>query len=164
LYESITALQQEKNIETFKFGATANLFTRRNIFDRVGSFNAEMKSGGDREWGRRVHAHGYELMYADEVRIAHPARHNFRELYCRHARFAGGSRFFQRKQKRTLVATVKGAIRDLLPPVRAGVSALRENELDGAGKKLKILTVIFFVNYVQAFERLRLVLGGATRR
>jgi glycosyltransferase involved in cell wall biosynthesis len=52
LYESLTAFQQHKYIERDHYGATANLFTRRDVFDVVGRFSDGLTSGGDREWGQ----------------------------------------------------------------------------------------------------------------
>jgi glycosyltransferase involved in cell wall biosynthesis len=54
LYESRTALLQKEYVEDGGFGATANMFTRRAVFERVGLFDGGLKSGGDIEWSRRV--------------------------------------------------------------------------------------------------------------
>ncbi len=50
IYDSIKFMQQERCIEKGKFSVTANMFTFKSIFDKVGLFNASMKSGGDVEW------------------------------------------------------------------------------------------------------------------
>ena len=62
------------------FGATANLWARRDVVERVGGFNADLISGGDTEFGHRAQASGATLRYAPEVRIVHPPRGAAREL------------------------------------------------------------------------------------
>jgi hypothetical protein len=43
------------------YGATANLFVRRSVFDAVGLFRADVLSLGDREWGKRATSAGFNL-------------------------------------------------------------------------------------------------------
>lgn len=72
------------------FGATANIFTTRATMGRVGAFDARLMSGGDREWGQRVHAAGLPVLYAPDVVVCHPARRTFREHAGRLRRVLGG--------------------------------------------------------------------------
>lgn len=90
LYEQVTAFPQAEFLEKYQGGATANLFTCKQVLDRIGGFNTHLKSGGDLEWGRRVHSLGYQQVYAEEVCIAHPARSSFSQLYKKTRRVAGG--------------------------------------------------------------------------
>ncbi|HZX12790.1 MAG TPA: glycosyltransferase [Thermodesulfobacteriota bacterium] len=90
LYENLKALPQKRYIEVGRFGATANLFTFRRVFEHVGLFDDETRSSGDVEWGQRVSSFGYELIYADDSRVAHPARYSFVQLYKVVARKIGG--------------------------------------------------------------------------
>jgi glycosyltransferase involved in cell wall biosynthesis len=62
------------------FGATANLWMRREFAERVGRFNDKLISGGDTEFGHRALARGAVLRYAREVVVTHPARSRPREL------------------------------------------------------------------------------------
>ncbi|MGL5804549.1 MAG: hypothetical protein ACRC2R_06185 [Xenococcaceae cyanobacterium] len=63
---------------------------RKNIFDRIGYFNDRLKSSGDREWGMRVSSRGDRIIYADDTRVAHSARSNYRQLHQKIVRLAGG--------------------------------------------------------------------------
>ena len=47
LYEKITAFKQKMHVDRLKFGATANLFTFKNIINDVGPFNYTVLSSGD---------------------------------------------------------------------------------------------------------------------
>ena len=80
LYDCITYLDQKRYVEEYKFGATANLFTSKKVFQKVGLFNDKLKSWGDKEWGNRVFSWGYSLSYADDCCVAHPARYSLNNL------------------------------------------------------------------------------------
>jgi glycosyltransferase involved in cell wall biosynthesis len=53
---------------------TANLFLRRELFDRVGGFEAEIPEYGDFEFVERCVAAGAKLTYASDAIVSHPAR------------------------------------------------------------------------------------------
>lgn len=91
IYDSILGLRQKEHIENGKYGATANVFTFKKVFKHAGLFDDTLKSGGDNKWGRRVHSFGYELVYADDIVVAHPARHSLGQLYRRLSRLVGGN-------------------------------------------------------------------------
>ena len=80
LYDSATFLDQKRYVREHQYGATANMFTWKKVMDAVGNFNASLKSGGDKEWGKRVARHGYNLVYGEDSCIAHPARHSIKEI------------------------------------------------------------------------------------
>lgn len=152
LYEQLHGFPQERYVQEEKFGATANLFTRVDVFQRVGVFDGGLHSGGDLEWGQRVHAHGLELRYQDDVRIGHPARATWAELYRKRVRVirgllrlrdrAGGSREF----------AIRMMLRNLVPPVRLVGRVIVDPRLPSAKLKLKYLAAIFFARAVTAVE------------
>ncbi len=83
-------VDQRKYVETLGFGATANLFVRRTVFDAVGGFDGEMGSGGDRELCRRAVAAGFRLAYAPGAEVAHGSRRTARETWKLHRRLGAG--------------------------------------------------------------------------
>lgn len=72
------------------FGATANLIVRREVFDAVGPFNAQLISNGDRELCLRAGAAGFRLAYADTAVVSHDARRSVRGLVRRAFRMGYG--------------------------------------------------------------------------
>jgi glycosyltransferase involved in cell wall biosynthesis len=72
--DSILCLRQAYHARLEHFGATANVFTSRSVFAKVGLFNAQLYSMGDKEWGKRVWAAGYEVIYSHSTIVWHPAR------------------------------------------------------------------------------------------
>lgn len=163
-YEMLFALSQSDYVRKFKFGATANLFARREAFERVGPFLSEIKSGGDLEWVRRAVGLGYELVYSDETRVRHPARSSLSQLYTKTVRIAGGVHDLRRIKGREYLEFGRGPLWELLPPVRAIAGLLREPSLPRWRDRIKVSAVILFIRYVQAFERLRLALPKSWRR
>lgn len=73
------------------FGATANLFVHRRVFDSVGGFDEHLKSGGDYEFGLRCSLAGISIQYAENVVVSHPARASLRELLSKGERVGFGT-------------------------------------------------------------------------
>jgi glycosyltransferase involved in cell wall biosynthesis len=155
-YEGLFALAQCEFVRRYKFGATANLFAPREAFDRAGPFLAELKSGGDLEWGRRAAAFGYVVEYAEEVCIRHPARFSILQLYSKIVRVTDGLHDLKRIKGRGYVEFYRGFWAELLPPIRAITRTLREPSLRLRRDRLKVCAVVMFVRYVGALENARL--------
>ncbi|HXW04151.1 MAG TPA: glycosyltransferase [Vicinamibacterales bacterium] len=162
LYEAFTALDQRRFVEHGGFGATANLFVARDVFDRVGGFDPALRSGGDVEWCQRAVASGHTLRFAPDVRVSHPARRTLRELHEKVARTIGGAQALRGRAR--LLGIGRPAIADWIPPVRYAYTALRSPGLPRVRDKLRVAAVMLFVRYAEAFERLRLLTGGVPRR
>ena len=77
-FEQVFAFDNRHYVERLHFSVTANLFTRRDVFDHVGGFRAEVAE--DLDWCRRAVAAGYRLGYAPDAAISHPARADWAEL------------------------------------------------------------------------------------
>lgn len=155
-YEVLFALAQKEFVSKYGFGATANLFALRETFERAGAFLAEVKSGGDLEWGRRVAGYGYRVEYAEEVCVRHPARASLSQLYSKIVRVTGGLHDLRRIKGRAYLDFDRGLLTQLLPPVRVVARVLREPTLRRRRDRLKVCAVLLFVRYVEAFEKLRL--------
>ncbi len=165
LYDSLEFLQQETYVKEQKWGATANLFTFQHVFEDVGLFNADLKSGGDLEWGKRVTNKGFEIVYAADSCIAHPARHSFKEIRKKLIRRIGGMYTLDSFNPKQNLKLTKNLITQLRPPLRSAIrkSYLRKN-LKRQQHKLTIFVMIFLLHYIQFFELLRLQIGFEPRR
>ena len=159
LYDSIMAFPQNNYVKNNKFSISANLFTFKKVLDEVGHFNAELKSGGDYEWGQRVFKAGYEVIYAEDTRIAHPARFSFEELHKKIVRVIGGKYDLTDKTNASSSKEfIQDLLRDLIPPFRFINITLDNKELKTEAK-LKVIYVRFFVKYTRASERIKLLMG-----
>ncbi len=77
-FERVFAFDNRAYVEDKGFSVTANLFTRRDVFDAVGGFRAHMSE--DADWCLRARAAGYRIAYAPAAVVAHPARRTWAEL------------------------------------------------------------------------------------
>lgn len=92
LYELVlTPFPQQKFVEGEGFAATANMVVRHAAFNQVGPFNEALRSSGDRDWGNRLVTAGYQLRYAPQCVVAHPARRSVRSLVEKRRRIEGGA-------------------------------------------------------------------------
>jgi len=164
LYELTFAFRQSSYVAE-GFGATANLFTRRQVFERVGLFCDGLKSCGDREWGLRVSASGLGLRYASEARVDHPARRSWRELARKTLRVTDGMFDLARMEGKGFGNSLRVAARELRPPLltamrvftgRAGPPGLRQ--------RLSVIAVLTVRRWITAFAWLRLEAGSSIRR
>lgn len=155
LYDSVTFLQQQRYVEQLKFGATANLFTHKQVFENVGLFNQSLKSGGDYEWGQRVFAAGYPQLFAEEACILHPARHSFQELHRKLVRVTRGLHDLDQTSKNPSILFFQKLIKDLLPPFRILFRIQSDRRLPGLEHKIKFIYALMFVKYASAWARIR---------
>jgi glycosyltransferase involved in cell wall biosynthesis len=72
--DSVCYLQQAVYVQRDRYAAGANLFTRRSVIQHVGGFEERLLNLGDKEWGQRVAAAGFGVMYAERAIVHHPAR------------------------------------------------------------------------------------------
>ena len=91
LYDSVMHLDQEEFIQKKRFSVTANLFTFKRVVEQVGLFDSTLESNGDKEWGQRVAARGYRLVYAADACVRHPARQTFSALQRKVTRIVKGA-------------------------------------------------------------------------
>ncbi len=163
LYDSVTAFHQKKFIEKLRYGATANVFTFRAVLGRVGGFNDSLKSNGDREWGQRVYKAGYQQVYGESTRVAHPARRSFAELFKRTIRITGGHYDFKTRRGYRWKEFLRDLSRDLILSSEDCRRIWTHGRLSAA-QKLQINLVMLSVKHLSARERLRLRLGGISTR
>ncbi len=92
VYDTATYLAQDDLVATHGFGATANLFVRREVLVATGGFDAALRSSGDRDFGRRAAALGFATVYAPDAVVGHRPRTTLRETWRLHRRLGAGFR------------------------------------------------------------------------
>ncbi|MFI4911315.1 MAG: glycosyltransferase [Sedimentisphaeraceae bacterium JB056] len=98
IYDSITHMQMESEVKEKGVAPTANLFIKREMFEKIGVFDSRVKSGGDVQWTRKATTSGYQLVYSEKAAVKHPTRNlaQFTKKVMRtgagriHARLAAG--------------------------------------------------------------------------
>ena len=144
-------LRQRRYVEE-GFGATANLFVARRVFDQVGEFDERLRSGGDYEFGLRCSLAGVPIHYADDVVVSHPARSTLRELLSKSERvgFGTGQLIRRRGISRERLAA---RIRDRF--ALAGKHGATERQIPIAGRRRT-----FFVKGVHLLVLFATIGGG----
>lgn len=150
LCDSTMHLQQEFYLKNSNFGATANVFTFKEVLETVGLFNQDLKSGGDYDWGQRVYQAGYQQLYAENACVAHPARSSFDELYKKIIRTTKASTDLNFGGEHPFIF-LRDLIRDLIPPVKT-FYRIRTNSIL---RRVEVIITIVFIKYLMAFERIR---------
>jgi glycosyltransferase involved in cell wall biosynthesis len=164
LYENYGAFTQQQNIEQFRFGVTANLFTFKSVFERVGNFNPELKSNGDREWSHRVYNYKYQLVYDEKVIVHHPARFALKEIYQKCLRTVGGQEEVYQKSNNKLVKIDLKLILGFLPPIKYYYRVFSVKNKYSISEKIKIILVFSVLKYAGQIERTRVRMGGMAKR
>ncbi len=154
-YEFNEGFPQERYVRS-GFAVTANMVTRRRVFDRVGDFDADLLSGGDAEWGRRVRDSGGAQSYVASAVVAHPARDTWAELETKTIRTSSGivRRTARRPRARWRLARL--LVGRLYRSVTLPWVVLRNPRLNSPSAKLRYLTTRWRVDAVI----LRVLAGG----
>ncbi|MDJ0679755.1 MAG: glycosyltransferase family A protein [Xenococcaceae cyanobacterium MO_167.B52] len=156
LYDDVTFFNQKRYAQEQNYGATANVFTYKSVFEQVGLFNAQLKSGGDKEWGQRVAAQGYGVVYGEDSAIAHPARYSFKQIYRKIARVRGVG-YEQERANKSLLAYLTGILPHLKPPIRSTKQKLsqlsQEGKISNIWQPLQILGLTFALHYLGFFAQ-----------
>lgn len=81
-YESIYAYRMARYIREENFTGTGNLVVKRDVLETVGPF-AGLGVAEDKDWGQRATAMGYQITYVPQMRVYHPARRSFDEIFAK---------------------------------------------------------------------------------
>lgn len=155
LHDLVLAFPQARCVRRSHYGATANLFTRREVFTAVGLLREDY--GGDAEWGLRVHRAGRPVEYADDVVVEHPARQSLSALVARTRR---GARelYAWRRHRPWLLA--RDQLKELVPPPDFIWKIVTSPVLTTPWDRARVLLVFVGLRYVRLVERTRLLLGA----
>ncbi len=81
---------QLRYLKEQKFAPTANLIAKASAFNVVGPFNDTLLSGGDEDWGIRLHSKGLKIDYEPKATVLHPARHSIKQYLTKTRRVVHG--------------------------------------------------------------------------
>ncbi|PQO38075.1 glycosyltransferase [Blastopirellula marina] len=165
LYEKVVAFPQHDYVSKSHYGATANVFTYSSVMQVVGPFDGNLTSGGDAEWGRRVHGAGYQQVYGDDTVVYHPARGSMWSLLAKRCRTAGGNYFLQKKAEEQLGLpwwrkVVRVVRRHLIPNRKDLLHLWNDPRLENTGQRTKVVAVGYLLNVGHAIEFVRIYFGG----
>jgi len=158
LYERVRGFPQEEYVEKYRFGATANVFTFRTVLECVGNFDPDLRSGGDREWGNRVSASGYQLAFGEDAVISHPARSSWREIELKTRRVTLDVR------DRGWPGVAKSFARLMIPPTEMIGNSWKSGHTKGLKDKMRFLFVVLYIRAIVISQRAKLLFGAEAKR
>jgi glycosyltransferase involved in cell wall biosynthesis len=156
IYDSMNFLRQKYYIENYKFGATANVFTFKDVFKEVGLFNSELKSGGDSDWGKRVFSAGYTQVYADNVLVKHPARYQWEEIRKKALRVSEG--LSRQEERKSLITFIIEILRDLKSPFKELNRIFTNKDLTEIIQKIKLILLVISIKHIRASNKVKIYL------
>tara|TARA_R110002051_G_scaffold146786_2_gene219588 strand:+ start:72560 stop:73450 length:891 start_codon:yes stop_codon:yes gene_type:complete len=132
-FEAVFAFDNRSYVETKNFSVTANLLTRRDVFEATGPFDGSRSE--DVDWCRRAIAKGYKLAYVDALKVSHPSRADWPALRKKWKRMTHESFGMNGVHFR---ARIKWALRAALMPVSAffhAAKVIRHPDLNGPSER-----------------------------
>jgi len=85
-----SGFKMKQYFENSNFIGAGCLSVRRNIFEQIGYFDDRLESGGDKEFGQRVHAAGFKQHYDHDLALYHPSRLTYASMLMKYKRIARG--------------------------------------------------------------------------
>lgn len=159
-FEKLTAFPQQQNVEKSRFSVTANLFTTRNVMEQVGLFDPNLESGGDVEWGNRVHRNELELIYADNVVVSHPARRSLQQIFKKNHRVARGFDPLAGLGKTSPSGIALEWMGRISPPLTGSLKILRAIDAGSITARIAMIMMLFVTKYFRLIVRLEKVITG----
>lgn len=164
LWDLLHGLAQQTYVCRDGYAATANLLVRAEVLERVGAFDALLRSGGDREWGERASAAGVRAVYGEDVVVRHAARTTLAELQRKQLRvYRGWAQLAGGRGERMLTAA---ALRDhALPHTRSVLRATRRLSAGGYGvvDRARYVAAAHWLQYYSLVAWWRAATGASRR-
>jgi glycosyltransferase involved in cell wall biosynthesis len=158
-YDSITQMHTDSSIRQYDSAATANLFVRAELFDKLGLFPL-VASGGDWQWTSQAVRSGFRLVYAPDAIVRHPARLLI-PLLKKSFRIGGGAISVWAAEKRGAGAIAYSTLMLLKPPRLLPIKKLvaERGNPEMSRKLLKIWLVSYLWNIAKACGIIMSALG-----
>lgn len=163
LYDLTFGLNQKSYVEKGGFAATANMIVSRATFDRVGPFDARLRSSGDLEWSKRSARCGHPVAYCPEAIVAHPTRTTVRQIVRKALRVHGGLFMVSRHLQVELPPGVFRGFVDAFYP-RLYIARILAIKRSGDGAWWRLYLLACLINALAVLETCRLRLGGTPLR
>ena len=148
-YDVAMGLPVEYYLETKQFAPTCALVVRREVVNDVGLFEESLISGGDKEFGKRVHNAGFTIDYSSQLVVRHPVRPTFREHISKAKRIGIGQ--YQLWQQYDLAQHPLCPLR-LIPPNPVRIA----NRSTNSSRILLVYIIAYFLKIVQAVSSIRI--------
>lgn len=157
IYDVVKGIPQQRYVAR-GYAATANLAVPMAVFRELGGFDGRRFSGGDADLCRRAVAAGHMLVYAEAMRVDHPARTTWQEIATKARRIKGGQ-----LKAGTRARRLQWFARTLVPPVRGAWEFLRSRR-HPLSHRLVAVAVLLRLWLLELGEALLLLAGRRPER
>lgn len=154
IYQKETAFPQRKNVAE-GHSVTANFAIVKSVFESLGGFRNDMKSGGDWEFTERAAGAGFSLVYGKDAMVRHPSSKNFRDIFKKEKRLCSWGSLNAQKKHKCSAIWVMGSY------IKSGWKKNREN-VSGVKKRLFIYAIdtVIYVYWIYTHLTIVLKLGS----
>lgn len=158
-FEVVFAFDNRAYVEEKGFSVTANLLTRRDVFDATGPQIVGLSE--DLDWCRRAVAAGFSLVYVHDLHVAHPSRSDWQALVRKWRRVTAESYGVHQGEGKSRLAWV---LRALAMPVSAlahSPRVLRNAKLVNRQERLRTLACLWRLRLARMIWMGQLAMGRA---
>jgi cellulose synthase/poly-beta-1,6-N-acetylglucosamine synthase-like glycosyltransferase len=159
LWEQRFAFKQAENARN-KVCVTANWFSNRSLLESMKGFDDSVRSGGDYKLSAAIAAAGYDIVYAPDAIVRHPARTSIAALVSKRRRVVGGIYMTRWRRVSRFPIFVALLIRDELRRIANVLASAPMPMRD----RIKLSGVMLVLCASAVTEALRLRVGGEPRR
>jgi cellulose synthase/poly-beta-1,6-N-acetylglucosamine synthase-like glycosyltransferase len=171
LFDKFYLFPQHSFVAELGACVTANMFTYRYVFDKVGLFNDTLMSGGDILWGKLAQQANFNIHYVENVVVKHPATKTIPQLIKRAKRYAGGTVQTYSKDKSRVenfinfLYSLRHRFKSRIKTVYIESEAFNamEKELTPI-QKINIKILKYYLLYIRIIEVLRVQMGKEPNR
>lgn len=154
--DSLMNLEVRENVQKRGVAKTGNLVVRKRLFDEIGMFREDVRSGGDVEWTRRATSHGHRMVFGEEVVVYKQAR-KLISLLRKQYRVGKGQPSLWKKEGMPVHKMLIRIVVEMRPATGRFVRSMTEYRHYPAPDRplLPVLGVIFLTRLATAAGRLR---------
>jgi GT2 family glycosyltransferase len=163
-FETVFAFNYRDYILNKGFSVTANLLTRRAVFEDVGPFIDGVSE--DAEWCLRARSKGYRIALAEDLRVSHPTRSDWpalvrkwrrltEEMFQLHCAGSGASAGRASWAARSVLVAASGVLHQ--------PRLWRSSKLGGTGERLRGSVTLLRLRLLRAAWMIRQSLGFPIR-
>jgi cellulose synthase/poly-beta-1,6-N-acetylglucosamine synthase-like glycosyltransferase len=150
--DALTSIRMREAVEERQVAYTANLFVKKEVFEKVGLFEEGVRSGGDVRFCMKAVRQGFAIAYCEDAVVYKKAR-NTSELYKK--KFRTGKGYYAtwlRTDPKKRMSPIYNFLRAMKPP---GLSEIKNHGLCYRIKirKLRLVIVYFHLYSIRVIEQ-----------
>lgn len=156
-FEAVFAFDNRGYVEEKGFSVTANLLTRRDVFETTGPLVVGLSE--DLDWCHRAQAAGFSLVYAHDLHVAHPSRSDWAALVRKWRRLTLESYGVHRGAGKSRLSWLLRALAMPLSAAVHSVRVLRSPQLASGRERLRTLACLWRIRLARMVWMVQQVLG-----